>query len=391
MQSLRVTGQGPGSPAAMRTANQQRVLATLEPGTPMTQAGLARATGLAPSTISNIVRDLLADDMLSTVGRQGHGQLLQLTRRAGVAVGIDVGHRHITAASVTRVGEVIAERRVDIGVNVSVVDATRIIAEVFADVVRDTGEEPNQLIGVGLGVPTPVDRAKRQVAAPSILPGWVGVDMADIISDRLGVAITVDNDANLGALSELTWGAGRGHHSLAYLKLSEGVGAGLILDGQLYRGRHGIAGELGHTTMDEYGIVCRCGNRGCLETIVAARAVIDLLEPVRGPGLTIARIVELAAAGDVACIRVLSDTARHIGVAVANLCNVFNPEIVILGGELAQAANFLLPPLREVVRRQGVPVATQSLQIERGGLGARAHVLGAALLAMREAGAVALV
>jgi predicted NBD/HSP70 family sugar kinase len=172
---------------------------------------------------------------------------------------------------------------------------------------------------------------------------------------------------------------------MAYLKLSEGVGAGLILDGQLFHGgRAGTAGEIGHTTVDEYGAVCRCGNRGCLETLVAARAVTSLLEPVRGAELTIAEVVDRAEHGDAACRRVLGDTGRQTGVALANLCNLLNPERVVIGGELALAGELLLEPMRELVRRYAIPSAVATLDLVLGSLGPNAHVLGAVALALRD-------
>lgn len=375
----------PGSPSALRRANRQRILSLLETGDELSQADLARATGLAPATVSNIVRELIADRNLVVAGRSGRAHTLRLDAGSGIAVGIDVGHRHITVATVSRGGDVLAERRADTPTNLPAAEAVSIMKRAFGEVVAETGIREEALLGIGMGIPTPIDQESRQVAAPSILPGWVGVDMGELVSQQLGREVFVDNDANVGALAELTWGAGRGLESLAYIKLSEGVGAGLILGGELYRGRHGIAGEIGHTTMDEFGSVCRCGNRGCLETLVAARTVINLLEPVRGHDLTIADIVRFAENGDVACARVLADTGRHVGVALANICNVFNPERILIGGELALAGQFLLAPIREVIRRQGIPAATESLTIELSALGPHTHVLGAALLAIQAA------
>ena len=185
--------------------------------------------------------------------------------------------------------------------------------------------------------------------------------------------------------AEHLWGAGRGLDSIAYLKLSEGVGAGLVLDGALFRGGlAGTAGEIGHTTVDEYGTVGRCGNRGCLETIVAARAVVRLLEPVLGVDITVADIVRLADEGDAGCRRVLADTGRHVGAAVANLCNLLNPERIVIGGELAVAGELLLAPMRETVGRYGIPSAVATSEIVLGTLGSHAHVLGAVAMVLRE-------
>ena len=202
---------------------------------------------------------------------------------------------------------------------------------------------------------------------------------------RLDRPTVVDNDANLGALAEVRYGAARGCDHAAYIKVSHGVGAGLIVDGRVFRGRAGTAGEIGHVTIDENGPVCRCGNRGCLETLVASHVVIGLLAPSRGPDLSIADIVAMAERGDAACIRVLADTGRHVGVAAASLCNLVNPERLVIGGELALAGELLLGPMREVVGRYAVPSAVRSLDIRVAELGPRAQVLGAVALGLRSA------
>lgn len=377
------TGFGPGSQAALRNANQQRVVALLKTGGELTQAEIARQTGLAPATVSNIVRELSAVGVLDGGGSKRRA--LRLTRAAGLAVGIDFGHRHVTVAVSDMSHQILAERRIPLGpaetAQASLDRASELLDEALAGVDGSRAD----VVGVGMGLPAPIDSGSGEVGAVSILPGWVGIPAAQLAGERLGCPVTVDNDANLGVLAEHTWGAGQGCDDLAYLKLSDGVGAGLFLDGRLYRGRNGTAGEIGHTTFDEFGTVCRCGNRGCLETIVAARAVIDLLEPRFGPGLTVADIVEHATAGDNACARVLSDTGRQAGVAVANLCNLFNPERILIGGELALAGELILAPMRESVRRCGIPSSTQGLTIELASLGPRGPVLGALALALYSA------
>lgn len=374
-------GFGPGSQAALRSANQGRVLELLRSSGELTQAEVARRTGLAPATVSNIVRELTTAGLIDESGSGQRRRRLRLARSAGLIAGIDFGHRHVTVAVANMSRQILAERRMPLGpaeaAQTSLLRAGELLDEALADVDGRLAD----VASIGMGLPAPIDSATGTVGSVSILPGWVGVHAAQLASDHFGRAVVVDNDANLGVLAEHTWGAGRGCDDVAYLKLADGVGAGLFLDGRLYRGRNGTAGEIGHTTFDEFGAVCRCGNRGCLETIIAARAVVKLLEPRHGPDLTIAEIVRLANAGDAACTRVLSDTGRQAGVAVANLCNLFNPQRILIGGELAQAGELLLAPLRESVRRCGIPSSTRDLAIELTALGARGPVLGAVVLA----------
>jgi predicted NBD/HSP70 family sugar kinase len=217
------------------------------------------------------------------------------------------------------------------------------------------------------------------VGSSTIMPGWVGVDAAAELEQRFGVPVYVDNDANLGALAEWVLGAGRGAEDLAYLMLSSGIGAGLILGGRLYRGANGTAGEIGHVLVDDQGPLCRCGNRGCLETYAGAHALIELLGRAHG-ALDVQAMVELASAGDPACQRVVADAGRTVGVAMAALCNQFNPERVVVGGELAGTGDLLLEPLRDAVRRYALPAAAEAVTIVAGELGDRAEMLGALVL-----------
>src|SRR6185369_11928610 len=316
------------------------------------------------ATVSNIVRELTAAGVLDDVDHGKRRRMLRLARSAGLAVGIDFGHRHVTVAVSDMAHQILAERRVPLGPAESAQGSLDRASELLLEAIAGINAQMSDVIGIGMGLPAPIDSHTGKVGAVSILPGWVGVPAAQLASDHFHHNVVVDNDANLGALAEHMWGAGQGCDNLAFLKLADGVGAGLIVDGRLFRGRNGTAGEIGHTTFDEFGQVCRCGNRGCLETLVAAKSVIDLLEPRYGPQLTIAEIVRMAGDGDTACIRVLSDTGRRAGVAVANLCNLFNPERILIGGELAQAGELLLAPMRESVRRCGIPSSTQDLRIE---------------------------
>lgn len=378
---------GPGSQAALRNANQRRVLEMLKAAGELTQAQIARDTGLAPATVSNIVRDLTAAGVLDDSGAGQRRKAVRLARAAGIVVGIDFGHRHVTVAIADMAHQILGERRHTLGPSMSARDALKRASALLEEAMAEVGAQMSEVVGIGMGLPAPIDSRTGEVGAVSILPGWVGVPATQLASEHFGRRVEVDNDANLGVLAEHMWGGGQGCDNLAFLKLADGVGAGLFIDGRLYRGRNGTAGEIGHTTFDEFGEVCRCGNRGCLETIVAARAVVELLEPRFGTQLSIADIVRMAQDGDAACSRVLADTGRQAGVAVASLCNLFNPERILIGGELAQAGELLLAPMRESVRRCGIPSSTEGLTIRLAELGARASALGAVALALNTSAA----
>jgi predicted NBD/HSP70 family sugar kinase len=253
-------------------------------------------------------------------------------------------------------------------------------------VLGEAGVDRSRVIGAGLGLPGPIDQADGVIGSSAILPGWVGVAAAEELRRRLDVPVSVDNDANLGALAELTHGAGRGATDLVYLKVSSGIGAGLILGGRLYRGWGGMAGELGHVLVDPEGAVCRCGNRGCLETAASTGALLEMLRRSHGE-LTVGEMLTLAHDGDLGCRRVIADAGRVVGSAAAFVFNVLNPQRLVVGGDLAAAGDLLLDGVRSSVRLAALPAAADAARVVAGVLGDRAQVLGALALAVGEADA----
>jgi predicted NBD/HSP70 family sugar kinase/DNA-binding transcriptional ArsR family regulator len=393
-------------PHVRRERNRARVVAALREAGAASRAELARRTGLSRTTVASIVSELEGEGMLEEredgAGARPQGgaapragaspqggrppRLLSFSRAAGAAVGIDFGKRHlrVAAADLSHTILASAERptRTDDPAETGLDTATQLVEEVLAE-----AEVPRRdVIGVGLGLPGPIDMRSGRVGSSSILPGWVGVRAAEAFGSRLGMPVFVDNDANLGALAELRWGAAAGCRNAAYLKVSTGIGAGLILNGRLFHGSGGMAGEIGHTIIQEQGPVCRCGKRGCLETLAGAAALLELLRGTHGPDLTTQGLLAAAASGDSGARRVLADAGRHIGTAVATLCDLMNPELIVVGGELSAAGEVLLDPLREQVHRHAIPATARGLEIVPGVLGPRAELLGTLALVLASDG-----
>lgn len=379
----------PGSQSSLHRANLERVVRAVRLAGSLTQAEIARSTGLSAATVSNIVRELRDNGTVQVTPTSSGGRRARsvaLSGDAGIVVGVDFGHSHLRVAVGNLAHQVLAEQSEPIDVDASASEGFDRAEQLVARLVESTGIGQNKVLGVGLGVPGPIDVETGALGSTAILPGWSGINPRQELSDRLGVPVQVDNDANLGALGELVWGGGRGVRDLAYIKVASGVGAGLVIDGRIYRGPGGTAGEIGHITLDESGPVCRCGNRGCLETFTAARYVLELLRGSHGEGLTVPRMVQLGREGDPGCRRVIGDVGRHIGMGVASLCNILNPSRIVLGGDLAEAGELVLGPIRESVSRYAIPSAAQRLSVVPGALGARAEVLGALALVLSEMG-----
>lgn len=378
-----------GSLSSLRDLNRLKVLEAVRERGTVSRVEIASLTGLARSTVSTLVAELQRAGLvvdredLPAVTTAAGGRpplMLSLDPGAGAVIGIHFDHDSVRVAvadlSLTTLAEGVAELDVDHDAQAGLGAA----ASLAASLLGEAGVAGDRVIGAGVALSGPIDRDTGQLVSANILPSWVGVDVASWLTDRLGVPVQVENDANLGALAESVLGAGRGCSEMAYVMMSSGVGGALILEGRLYRGARGIAGEVGHVTVDDTGQMCRCGNRGCLETMVGAGALMELLRRSHGDDITLEQIVSLAAEGDPGCRRVIADAGHTVGRVAAGLCNQFNPERLVIGGELALAGDLLLDPMRESIRRYAIPEAVEGLTVVAGALGDRAELMGALAL-----------
>ena len=379
---------GDGTLAWLRERNRERVIAVLRTLGRTSQADIARTTGLSRTTVSTVVAGLKASGLVFEVdvrapdSRGGRpGVQLVLQESAQQVVGIDFGHSHVHVAVADTGHNILAERRCELDVNRRALEALDAAARMVSEVLVEAGVDHRDVVGAGIGIPGPVDRVRGTAGSATILPGWVGLQIASEMRERLGMPVEIENDANLGALAELRWGAGRDCLNFAYVKAATGIGAGLVIDGKMLPGFSGTAGEIGHTTLDESGALCYCGNRGCLETVASGPAIIELIGPANGEVLSLAAVVQRAVAGDPRCRRAVADAGREIGVAIAGLCNLINPERVIVGGLLSRAGDILLQPMRESIRRYAVQAAAENLDVRPAVFVERAELLGSLALA----------
>lgn len=371
-----------GSQSALREANSARLIATVRRFGSITQVELAQATGLSAATVSTIVKQLAESGTVETrtTTRSGRrAQLVTLAHRPGLLVGLDVGLRGLRITLSDSGFDVLSDRVLPLPADPRL-DTTLDRAALFVvELLEDLGEELDQVQGIGLGLPVPVDPGSGRVTARGIMPGWENVDIVDVLGGRLERPVVVDNDANLAALGEARFGAGRGVQDLIYVHASYGTGAGILIGGELHRGGDGRAGEIGHMLVDPQGPICRCGSRGCLDTQVGAQALLDSLRISRGPR-TLTDLLRLARDGDPGCRQVVEDAGATIGTVVANLALGVNPSAVVVGGELASAGEVLIGPIRAALARRTLLDAGEPLRVLPGELPDRAGALGALAL-----------
>ncbi len=364
--------------------NRLRVLDAVRIHGALTQVEIASATGLSPATVSNLVKELDiagAVDLHPSVRNGRRAVQVSLAAASGLIAAVVFDDRDVRIAVGTEGVEVIGRTRMPLPADHRADEGMARAARLLSEVVETSGHSMTEVRAVAVGLPAPIDRVSGQVGSDGVLPGWRGVHVARAMEEALQAEVLLDNTANLAALGEFRHGALRGIANGVFVKASYGVGAGLILGGQLYRGSAGTAGEIGHVTIDEDGPLCRCGNRGCLDTFVGSEAVLRALRPSHGD-LTLRDVIKRTLAGDPGCIRVLGDAGRHLGVALANVVNLLNPEVIAIGGQLARVGDVVLVPMRRAIERRAIPSAVHSVSVRVGELVPEdADVLGALALA----------
>lgn len=376
--------RAPGSQSALRARNQEAVLRALVAG-PSTQAELGRVTGLSGATVSNIVRALTQNGAVSTEPTTSSGRravAVRLNELGSMVAGVDIGRRHVRVVLATAGYRLVGERVCELPLGHTADEGMAAAERTYRELLGEHQIDPSAVVGGGVGLPGPIEEETGVVLDGTILPEWVGIDVGTELSKRLGVPVILDNDANLGARAEISWGDFQGIRDLIFVKVGTGVGAGLIIGGTQHYGASGIAGEIGHSTIDYRGPTCRCGNRGCLETYSSTAVMIDALRAGRGATGT-QDVVDLALEGDPATLRVLDDAGVALGRVVAGLANFVNPQVVVIGGPLAPVGDAFLEPIVRSFRKHAIPVISESTHLVMSGLGDRAEALGAASLALQ--------
>lgn len=358
----------------------------------VSRAEIARRTGRSRSTISEVVARLLPTGLIQEVGsgesRGGRRPILIGFRDdASTILGVDIGAAHVSVALTDLRGRILEWRAEDHPVRRDPHGTAALAVELGAACLAARGPVAPEPMGIGVAVPSPVDPLSPYRILERILPAWRDFDLLGELRGHFEIPVFVDNDANLGALAEHYWGKAVGIDDFAYLKVATGIGAGLMIDGEIYRGATGVAGEIGHVAIDPRGPQCVCGNRGCLATFVGTRALVartrTLLpdfprSALAGTDPDIWTLEDAALADDPLALKVVHEAARNLGIVVAGVLNLVNPGSVILGGSLARLGDRLVTPLKEAVASRTLVASAAASDIRTSELGPRATALGAA-------------
>ncbi len=366
----------------------------------ISRAELARQIGLTRSAITTIVNDMVesglvreAEDGPVTIGRRP--VLLEINPSRGYLVGVDIGATHLGLLVTDFASHVKYEIEKPFDISLPPAMCLEQVDQHFRNALAELHLSLEDVVGIGIGVPGPVVQDEGTVSYPPIMPGWDQYPIRKNLFNLWQRPVTVNNDAELGALGEWAHGAGRGERNLLYIKVGTGIGAGLLLDGRIYRGASGSAGEIGHITIISDGPLCTCGNYGCLEAVAGGYAIARQAQEAVRLGrrtqlaaiesverITARDVASAARRGDLVAQQIIMEAGNQLGIAIASLINMFNPGMVVVGGGVAQVGDLLLQPIRQVVQQRSLHSAAQVVRINTALLGRRSSSMGAVVQAL---------
>ncbi len=382
MTKIRAVRKGRSLPDT-KAENLSVVLSALRQLQPISRSGLAEATGLTAATITHMADtlqgfDLLAETPADTrqVGRRP--SLLTLNNGRGQIIGLEVSRSHVRAIRTNFSGDIlaVAERAFTPGLPIEPNVA------LLQSVIHFVLDPDQPLLGIGVGIPGPVDSVAGVVLEPPNFGGWRNVALAALLCAAYDAPCWLDDDAKAAALGERWYGSGRQADTLLYISLRSGVGAGLIVGDRVYRGAHELAGEIGHTTIHVDGPLCECGNRGCVETLISLPAI---LAEARRQGLTVRDVQAIhlqAEAGDERARAIKARTYVYLAATLVNAVNHYDPALIVLGGSLVRAWPDLIGAVAHNVKGRSFGFLSKDVRIVQSVLGENATALGAAALAV---------
>ncbi|MFD2702713.1 ROK family protein [Paenibacillus shunpengii] len=367
-----------GDQALVKKINKSIILSTIREHAPLSRARVSELTGLNKATVSNLVTELIENHLVTEIGpgQSSGGRkplMLLFNNTAGYAIGIELTVAKLRGVLTDLAGNIVHETSLPL-TDHDIPSVTARIITMTKQLQTEAPLSPHGVIGIGVGVPGMVDEEGTILFAPNL--GWNTVPLANMLEEELGLPVTIDNEANAGASGELHFGAGKGMRHLIYISAGSGIGSGIMIDGGLYKGAWGYAGETGHMSIDAEGKQCTCGNRGCWELYASEKAYDET--KLQLPAATTAELVAYAEQGDPAVLELYRSIGHRLGIGITNIVNSFNPERIIVGGPLSEARDYMEDSLQQVVAKRTLPYHMRSLQISFAQLGSKSTLIGSA-------------
>jgi N-acetylglucosamine repressor len=382
-----------GNRDLIRAINRSHILNAIKTHGPIGRADIARRTGLSPATVTSISAKLISQNLVleKSAGDSSGGRppiLLVINPRGGYVIGIKLTETHAVCALTDLEASVVAKSSRTLSGH----DPAQVVedlAQMVLSFIREQRIAKKQLLGIGIGLAGIVD-AENGVLRQSPIYGWDNVPLRDMLQSKLHIPVYIENDVNTLTLTEKWFGHGQGMDHFLIVTVGRGVGLGIVANGQFYRGQNGGAGEFGHVAIDANGPLCACGKRGCLEAYVGDPGLIRTAQEVAARGKlstsvqNVDELLSLARLGERAAIQIFEQAGRILGLAIANLINLFNPKKIIISGEGTREGDFLFEPMQESIRQNTMPGLFDPNIVEIAPWGDDAWARGAAGLVLRE-------
>ncbi|MCM3597101.1 ROK family transcriptional regulator [Metabacillus idriensis] len=371
----------------VKKGNKSLVLQTIQEFTPISRADIANKTGLNKGTVSSQVSELLKENLIleSGPGVSSGGRrpvMLLFNQVAGYSIGVDIGVNYILGILTDLQGNICQEQQVQFH-DLNYEEIKLKLFSIVESLINSMPKSPYGLVGIGIGVPGTVSTDGEILLAPNL--NWKNINLKETMEEKYKVPVQIENEANAGACGEKKFGAGKDLTNIIYVSVGIGIGTGLILNGELFKGNNGFSGELGHMTIEADGPECRCGNKGCWELYASEKALIqsaeqDGIQAENGRKLSLEALNELAENGDAKVIKVFEGIGEYLGTGITNIINIFNPEQVIIGNRLASSSKWLEEP---IIKKQHHSLFThqKDLSITFSQLSTHAAALGMAAYA----------
>ncbi|WP_367069978.1 ROK family protein [Bacillus velezensis] len=363
--------------AFVKKVNQKLLLNEILKNSPISRAKLSEMTGLNKSTVSSQVNTLMKENLVFEIGQgQSSGGrrpvMLVFNKKAGYSVGIDVGVDYINGILTDLEGTIVLDQHHHLECNSPEITKD-ILIEMIHHFIANMPQSPYGLIGIGICVPGLIDKNQKIVFAPN--SNWRDIDLKSFIQKKFNVPVFIENEANAGAYGEKVFGAAKNHDNMIYASIGTGIGIGVIINNDLYRGVGGFSGEMGHMTIDFNGPKCSCGNRGCWELYASEKALIKSLQ-TKEKKVSTQDIIDLAHLNDVGTLHALQNFGFYLGIGLTNILNTFNPQAIILRNSIIESHPMVLHSIKSEVSSRVYSHLDNSYELLPSFLGKNAPALG---------------
>ncbi|WP_100398767.1 ROK family transcriptional regulator [Bacillus sp. FJAT-44742] len=374
-----------GDHSLVKKINKSIVLNKIQNNSPISRAQISKLTGLNKATVSSLVSELLEEQFVQEIGSgiSSGGRkpvMLYFNKNAGFSIGIDLGVNYALAILTDLQGNILEREEITI-TDKEPAAVFQQLKSLIESIGVKSPDSPYGIIGIGVGVPGIINNEGRILFAPNL--DWHGVHLKEYLEEHFNVPITIENEANAGAHGEKIYGGGRDSSNLIYVSIGVGIGAGVVIRDQLYRGALGISGEVGHFTIESNGKRCECGNKGCWELYSSESAIINRLNPhFSDEELTLEVLIKKAQQGNMEVINTFSQVGEFVGIGLANIINSFNPEQIIIGNRFSKLEKWLQNPIKLVLQQRLLPYFYETTSVTFSNQGIYSCALGSSAFAI---------